>query len=217
MVGESGTSRTGKTHYYYKCKNAKRKKGCNKRAVKKDWIEDLVVNETMAMVTDGPMMERLINQLLELQGKETFDLQMMKKQLKESEKGIENMVNAIQAGIITPSTKQRLMELENQTEQLERQIAIEQIKHPILSREQIACFIDSHKKTDIKDDAQRQRLIDRFVNAVYVFDDKLVLTFNYKDGTKTVPLEAVNGSDMVASPPPGGLNLANKPNNSPFP
>ena len=206
MVGESGTSRTGKTHHYYKCRDAKRKNGCNKRAVKKEWIEDLVVNETMAVVMNGPLMEGIIDRLSVLQGKETFDLQLLKKQLEGAEKGINNMLNAIQAGIITPSTQQRLMELEDQKEQLERQIAIEQIKHPILSRGQIACFIDSYKKTDIKDDAQRQRLIDRFVNSVYVFDDRIVLTFNYKDDTKTVPLGAVNGSDMVASRPPLNAN-----------
>lgn len=35
MVGESGKSHTGAIYYYYKCGNAKRKKGCDKKAVKK--------------------------------------------------------------------------------------------------------------------------------------------------------------------------------------
>ena len=46
-------------------------------------------------------------------------------------------------------------------------------------------------------------LIDAFVNAIYLHDDKLVLTFNYKDGTRTITLndmkEAVKantGSDL---------------------
>lgn len=37
MVGESGTSRTGVKHYYYKCGGAKRKLGCDKKAVRKQW------------------------------------------------------------------------------------------------------------------------------------------------------------------------------------
>ena len=52
MVGESGTSHTGKKHYYYKCGSAKRKTGCTKKAVKKDWIENLVVERTMQMIFD---------------------------------------------------------------------------------------------------------------------------------------------------------------------
>lgn len=137
-----------------------------------------------------------------MQGQESFDLRLLKKQLKEAEKGIENMLNAIQMGIITPSTKQRLAELEEQKNQLEQQILMEQIKNPVLSREQIAFFIDQYRKTDIHDEAQRQRLIDCFVNAVFVYDDKIVLTFNYKDGAKTIVLDDVNGSDMVDNGPP---------------
>ena len=40
----------------------------------------------------------------------------------------------------------------------------------------------------------KQRLIEIFVNAVYLYDDKIVITFNYKEATKTVSLKEVNGS-----------------------
>lgn len=202
MVGDSGTSRTGKVHYYYKCGNAKRKKGCDKKAVKKEWIENLVVSQTMGIVMDGSLMAKLTDRLLEMQGEESFDLKLLQKQLGEAEKGIENMLNAIQMGIITASTKQRLATLEEQKAQLEEQILQERIKNPALSREQIAFFLDQYKKTDITDETQRQRLIDCFVNAVFVYDDKIVLTFNYKEGTKAINLDDVNGSDMVGYGPP---------------
>jgi hypothetical protein len=42
-------------------------------------------------------------------------------------------------------------------------------------------------------------MIERFVNAVYVFDDKLVITLNYKDGSKEIPFEHVKASDIIAS------------------
>ena len=47
MFGESGISHTGKMYTYYKCAAAKKKKTCDKKAVRKQWLEDLVVNETM--------------------------------------------------------------------------------------------------------------------------------------------------------------------------
>ena len=43
---------------------------------------------------------------------------------------------------------------------------------------------------------QRQRLTDSFVNVVYLYEDKIILTFNYKDGSKTITLEEVEGSDL---------------------
>ena len=206
MFGESGKGTGGKIYRYYKCANAKKKAGCHKKAVKKDWIENLVVRQTMALVMDKPLMDRIIDRLVEMQGEESFDIKLLDRQLKETDKGIENMLNAIQAGIITASTKQRLAALEEQKAQLEEQILQERIKNPALSREQIAFFLNQYKKTDITDEVQRQRLIDCFVNAVFVYDDKIVMTFNYKDGTKTISLEDVNSSDLEQCSPPKGQN-----------
>ncbi|MBS7306348.1 MAG: hypothetical protein KIG39_06755, partial [Lachnospiraceae bacterium] len=39
---------------------------------------------------------------------------------------------------------------------------------------------------------------DSFVNAVYLYEEKVILTFNYKDGSKTITLEDVEGSDLSA-------------------
>ena len=196
MVGESGTSHTMKVHRYYRCVNTKKKKLCDKKAVKKDWIEDLVVNYTMKAIMNDEVMERLIDTLMELQKKESTDLPLLKKQLAETEKGINNMLNAIQAGIFTPSTKQRLDELEETKSQLEISILQEEMHKPLLTREQIAFFIYRFRKFDVTKREQRQRLIDSFVNAVYLYEEKVILTFNYKDGSKTITLEDVEGSDL---------------------
>ncbi len=202
MFGESGVGTGQKVYRYYKCASAKKKAGCNKKAVKKEWIENLVVQQTMTVVVDGPLMNQIVDRLLALQGAESYDLKLLRRQLKETEQGIENMVNAIQQGIITASTKERLASLEEQKRQLDQQIMKEQIKNPVLSREQIVFFLDQYKHTDITDETQRQRLIDCFVNAVYVYDDRIVLTFNYKDGTKTITREDIASSDLDEERPP---------------
>lgn len=132
MIGDSGTSQTGAKHYYYKCGSAKRKTGCDKKAVKKQWIEDVVIQQTMKIVVDGPLMERITDRLLSLQGEENHDLRLLEQQLSEVEKGIENMMDAIQAGIITTSTKQRLAELEAEKEELEQQITTRAEQKPLL-------------------------------------------------------------------------------------
>ena len=154
------------------------------------------------MVMDDALMERLVDRLLDLQGEESFDLRLFQKQLAEVEKGIENMLNAIQAGILTASTKERLAALEAQKAQLEESVLRERIKRPVLTREQIAFFLRKFRDTNTADEEERQRLIDCFVNAVFVFEDKIVLTFNYKDGTKTISLDDVESSDLEGFGPP---------------
>ena len=62
MNGESGTGRNGTTHRYYKCHAVKTKKNdCKKKPVKKEWIEDLVVKETMDMLMDDDAIEAIVS------------------------------------------------------------------------------------------------------------------------------------------------------------
>ena len=93
MFGESGTSRTGEVHRYYKCATAKKKKGCKKKTVRKQWLEDLVVNQTMQLVRDDAAMESIIAKVMELQDRENTNLPLYKKQLRDAESGIQNMLN----------------------------------------------------------------------------------------------------------------------------
>ena len=51
----------------------------------------------------------------------------------------------------------------------------------------------------------QKQIIDVFVNSIYVFEDKLVMTYNYKDESETISLEDVQqvfGSDIAGSAPP---------------
>jgi negative regulator of genetic competence, sporulation and motility len=83
---------------------------------------------------------------------------------------------------------------------LEIKILQEEISRPSLSREQVLFFIHRFRKFDITVPEQRQRLVDSFINAVYHFDDKLVITFNYKESNKVVVLgEVVSAVDEYES------------------
>lgn len=80
MVGESGNAR-GRRYSYYKCVNTKRNKTCDKKAVKKDWIEDIVIYQVMKFIDDDSLIEMLANKILSIQGKENPMLKSLKKQL----------------------------------------------------------------------------------------------------------------------------------------
>ena len=64
-------------------------------------------------------------------------------------------------------------------------------------------WLTRFRKLDLSQKEQRQALIDTFINAIYLYDDKMLITFNYKEGTETVSFadatEAVageTGSDL---------------------
>ena len=203
MFGESGTSRTGEVHRYYKCATAKKKKGCKKKTVRKQWLEDLVVNQTMQLVRDDAAMESIIAKVMELQDRENTNLPLYEKQLRDAESGIQNMLNAIQAGILTSSTKERLEQLEETKRELEARIAEEKLAKPKIKEEFIRFWLMRFRKLDMSLKDQRQALVDTFINAIYLYDDKVLITFNYKEGTQTVTFGEAseiasegNGSDL---------------------
>jgi hypothetical protein len=105
------------------------------------------------------------------------------------EKRIKNLVNAIEEGITSVTTQSRLSELENKKEELEVSIAKESIEKPPLEKDKIVYWISRFKGGDISDPKYRMSIVDIFVNSVFLYDDKLVVGFNWKDGTKTISLK----------------------------
>ena len=209
MFGESGTSRTGEVHRYYKCATAKKHKGCKKKTVRKQWLEDLVVNQTMQLVRDDAAMESIIAKVMELQNKENTNIPLYEKQLRDAESGIQNMLNAIQAGILTSSTKERLEQLEETKRELEARIAEEKLAKPKVTEDFIRFWLLRFRKLNMNQKDQRQALVDTFINSIYLYDDKVLITFNYKEGTQTVTFEEAaevaskgNGSDLDCIPAP---------------
>ena len=190
LCGESGTSHTGNVHHYYKCVSVKKKRTeCHKKSVRKEWIEDLVVSETMKMVMDDTASEAIVSMLMDLQDRENVNLPLYEQQLREADTAIQNLLNAIQQGILTKSTKGRLEELEATKEELETKIACEKLAKPKVSAEFMTFWLHRFRKLDVRQKSHRKMLIDTFVNAIFLYDDKIVITFNYKDGTDTITFD----------------------------
>ena len=154
----------------------------------------------MELLQDETLIAYLTDRIYELQSDENPRLPRLREQLADVESKIQNIVKAIEQGIIFDSTKDRLAELEREKSELNVTIVQEQIKKPFLTKEQIRFGIEKFKQLDISSKEGKQRLIDGFINAIYLYDDKITFTFNYKDGTKTVFLSEINctpsGSDI---------------------
>ena len=125
--------------------------------------------------------------------------------LKDCEKGIENMLNAIQAGILTPSTKERLDQLEARHSDLNVSIMQAELTRPKYTKQQIVEWISQFKHGNPNDLNYQKQIIDIFLNSIYVYDDRYVFTYNFHGGTETIPREAVEeafGSDLTRLAPP---------------
>ena len=91
-------------------------------------------------------------------------------------------------------------ELEAAKEDLEIKIANEKIAKPRISPEFVTFWLHKFRKLDVHQQSHRKMLIDAFVNEIYLYDDKLVLTFNYKDGIRTITLDDVKEATQKQIP-----------------
>lgn len=69
------------------------------------------IYQVMKFIDDDSLVDLLVNKILSIQGKGSPMLKSLKKQLVQTDTAIENILNAIEQGIITKSTKKRLDEL----------------------------------------------------------------------------------------------------------
>ena len=148
---------------------------------------------------------RLIDAILVMQEQEDTTTPALRSQLAETESSIGNILKAIEQGIFTPSTKQRLDELEARKEEILVNIQTAELQKPKLTREQMTAWFEQFRHGDPANRDFQKRLIDTFVNAVYVFDDKLVLTYNYQHGMQTISLDEIASalsSDLRCGSPP---------------
>ena len=204
MIGDSGKGKKGTVYHYYKCVNTKKRHTCDKKAIGKEKIENAVIKAVMDKIMDDKLMEQLSYKLYDLQMQGSSILPALQTQLSDVESGIDNMLNAIQQGIVLESTKKRLSDLENRKKELEIEIAQEQIKHPLLTRKQIEFGLTRFRKLDLSTQKGRRALIDGFVNTIYLFDDYAIITCNYKEGEEKITFEDIEDSEL-------GDYIKNKP------
>lgn len=109
----------------------------------------------------------------EKQSKGTPILSLLIKEKRQTENSIKNLMTAIEQGVITSTTTKRLKELEEQQENLERQILTERSKTAIkLSENEFREFYEQALNLE------PQMLVNYLIKEIQLFDDRIDIFFN---------------------------------------
>ena len=128
------------------------------------------------------------------QNTDTTYTKSLQKALDETEKSIANLLKAIEAGIFNESTKERMNELEEQKKDLRVALVAAKLKEDLaLKKEHIVFFLHQFAEMDYSDIECQKRMIKTFLNSVFVYDDKVVLTFNHSGDDRTITLNEIDG------------------------
>lgn len=184
MTGYSGTSKTGRLHSYYMCNNA-RKKQCNKKAIQKDYIEDIVIEQARNILTDDNI-KRIAEEVVNLANKEkdSASLRRLNNLLNENEKQRANLFDSLkicEIDSVKKSIFEEINKMEIERTRLKDDIAIEESQHVKLTVGQVKYFLLQLRRGNINDIKYRRLLINTLIYKVYIYDNGIAVYFNTQD------------------------------------
>ena len=216
MQGVSGTSRSGNLYYYYSCINY-RKHTCTLKYQRKELMEKIVLYILDDLINDPALRIIIAEKCYAYHQAQNDDNgayeASIRAQLKDVEGKLNNLVKAIEAGIFNSTTAERMNVLENQKSMLNDALLAEQNRKKCdLTLNTIVKFLSS-LVGDINNPDTRRRLLDFFVDKIYIYPDKMVLTFYYTDERRELPFEETvrlidnrkKILDIMNSPRPEGV------------
>ena len=176
ISAETGTASNGNKKHYYKCLGRKRNNGCTKSMVRKEEFENFILDNILSILESSKYMNNIIDGLMKVQEMQSNGSSILNSILiehKQAENTLNNIMKAVEQGIINNTTNKRMKELETQIEELDRQIIIEKSKQTFkLSREDLKKFYIQALKLNPK------MLIDYLIKEIVVYEDTLEITFN---------------------------------------
>ena len=198
-AGDSGTSHTGQTYYYYTCSNKKSKKGkkpCRSKSYPKEKLEQFITYVTKKDVLDEDVIQFITEKVMQLQNEKQDNITLLSLQQnkKDVERKISNIIKAIENGIFTDTTKEQLETLEQSKKDIEYNITVEQFKSeaPDITKDELIFYLNQFKEGAVNDiDCQRQ-IIDTFIDSIIINDDVIIVAYRYSDennGIREYPIK----------------------------
>ena len=210
MRGYCGTGKSGKVHYYYAC-NSMIKKKCGKHTIKKETIEDLVIEACRQQLTPENI-DRIAEGVVAIceQENDDFEIKRLEKLIKTNERRRSNLVNTLsecEFEAVRNTIYDEILKLSEEAKELEGQLSLEKSRRVTLTVPEIKYFLSQLKNKKIDTLAYRKTMINVFVNRVYLYENRAVIVFNTGNKPVTVDdklLEKIEGYDKQYT---GSFNL----------
>ena len=187
LFGESGKSHTGKVHSYYACYDRKRRHACEKKNERREELETFVVSQTMEYILTPEYIKRIASAVVQEYNKEfsSSRLNEYEKALAQIDREAEKLVDALidAPKIAHQKIYARMEQLEAQKAEYEKDLAKLRVAMGLrLTESEVVSWLYTFRDGDPTDQAFRSRLVDTFINSVYVYDDRIIIFYNIRGG-----------------------------------
>ena len=203
MVGESGRGSQNVVYNYYCCSDKKKKRTCKKKNEKKDFIEWYVVEQTLQYVLNKRRIKYIAKRVAEMYERE-FDsgqVEAIEKDLRKVEKEIAQTTETLiktEAQSAIDYINEKLVALDARKANITMELAkLKVAQKARITEESVIAWLKSFCNGDLHDLDFRQKIIDVLVNSVYLYDDKVVIYYNVKDGKQVCFIEMLDDTDEI--------------------
>lgn len=203
MIGECGRGRHGATYYYYTCAVRKKQHTCKKRNERKDELEASVVDYIGSCVLTDSWIDGAAERVV-AEYQKSYDasgIKPLEKQIRDADKEIDQLVDALISATAEAARRrinERIETAEARKQALEADLASLRIASRVqIKKEDIAAWLNQFRTGDRSDLEYRKKVIDLFVNAIYLYDDSFKLFLNVTDSSQVTYADA-----LALAPPP---------------
>ena len=204
MVGESGKSKSGTVYNYYACAEKKKRHGCKKKNERKDFLEWYIAEQITEYVLTESRIEEIADAVV-AEYKKSFDasgIKLLEKKIKDADAELDRLVDALiktSADAAVKRINARIEEVEQYRAQLEDDLSSLRIASRVeIKKDDVAKWLRSMRRGDLMDDEYRKKIVEIFVNAVYLYDDRVAIFFNVKDCKQVSYIDMIDATGWVA-------------------
>ena len=204
IIGLSGTGRGGDKFYYYVCRGKRLHNGCLKKNEKKDFLEWYVCEQTVLYVLTPSRMKEIAEAVVA-----QYDNEFNDSKIKELERAISKLDRDIDKFTdmlleVPKAARQKIYEkielADAQKADLEIDLSKLRIANGIrYTEEDIIAWLKTFCKGDLCDIDFRRRIIDVFVNSVYLYDDRVIVFYNIHDGKQVSYIDMLDATSEEIS------------------
>lgn len=200
---ESGTSKTGRMFFYYKCDARKYKRkfpdvSCKNKTIRKEMLEDTVIRATVNNILHPDNIPVIVDKIMDIinSGSTMSALPVLRQEKQELDKKIQNLLDTLEKGANSDFLIKRLNDLEQQSRDLTVQIAKEEIKKPLPKRDAVEFALNYYKNNYIDNEHTRIKLINNLVSEVIINDDYCTIHYNIVVDNQNL-VQCSSNSEMV--------------------
>ncbi len=204
LVGCSsyGGRKGGKVFTYYQCRSRRNRLGCSKAHEKKEFLESFVVEQTVKYVLTPSRMDYIAEGVVDAYNQE-FDngkIKELEKRIAKLDRDLNKFIDMLLSApkASHPKIYEKMENAQAMKDDLEVELSKLRIASKIrYTKAEIVAWLKTFCKGDLDNTEFKKRIIDTFVNSVYVYDDRIIVFYNIRGCKNVSPADMFNAAKNV--------------------